>query len=85
MLGRMNDFKVFSGSSHPILAQQITQYLNIELGKIALGTFPDGEIDVQILESVRGMDVFVLQSIGRTYKAKEFLFKNFLEIASVTG
>lgn len=54
----------FSGSSHPELAQEVGEHLGIPLGQITLGQFPDGEISVQILENVRGRDVFVLQTIA---------------------
>lgn len=64
MLEEGNQYKIFSGSSHPALAEKISQYLNEPLGKVKLETFPDGEIFVQILENVRGRDVFVVQSIA---------------------
>ncbi len=60
-----HSFMLFAGSSHPELAQQIADCLGIGLGKVILETFPDGEIGAQILESVRGQDVFILQSIAR--------------------
>jgi len=60
-----NHFLLFAGSSHPELAQQIADNLRIPLGKVQIETFPDGEIGVQILENVRGRDVFVLQTIAR--------------------
>ncbi len=56
---------LFSGSSHRELAQEIAQCLGITLGNVLIETFPDNEIGVQILENVRGRDVFVLQSIAR--------------------
>ncbi len=56
---------LFAGTSHPELAQEIGKCLGINLGKAVIETFPDGEIGAQILESVRGRDVFVLQSIAR--------------------
>ena len=56
---------LFAGTSHPELAQQIAKELGIRLGKIRIETFPDEEIGVQILENVRGKDVFVLQTIAR--------------------
>ncbi len=56
---------LFSGSSHRELAQEIAQSLGITLGNVLIETFPDNEIGVQILENVRGRDVFVLQSIAR--------------------
>lgn len=55
-------FMLFSGSSHPRLAEEVARSMNITLGKIRIEPFPDGEIGVQILENVRGKDVFVLQS-----------------------
>jgi ribose-phosphate pyrophosphokinase len=55
---------IFSGSSHPVLAQKIAQHLGDTLGKISLGRFPDGEISVEIGENVRGRDIFVVQSIA---------------------
>ncbi|WP_213105552.1 ribose-phosphate diphosphokinase [Candidatus Protochlamydia amoebophila] len=55
---------LFAGSSHPILATEIAQQLKISLGQMQLSKFPDGEIGVQLLESVRGKDTFVLQSIA---------------------
>jgi ribose-phosphate pyrophosphokinase len=56
---------LFAGTSHPELARQIAKELRIRLGKIQIETFPDEEIGVQILENVRGKDVFVLQTIAR--------------------
>lgn len=58
-------FILFAGSSHPELAQQIAKDMGIALGNVSIETFPDGEIGVQILENVRGRDVFVLQTIAR--------------------
>lgn len=55
---------LFAGSSHPTLAREIAQHLQVSLGQMSLSRFPDGEIEVQILESVRGRDVFVLQSVA---------------------
>ncbi len=54
----------FTGSSHPVLAQQIVDHLRVPLGRRELATFPDGEISVQIQENVRGCDAFIIQSIG---------------------
>lgn len=58
-------YMLFAGTSHPELAQQIARCLGKQLGKALVEKFPDGEIGVQILESVRGRDVFVVQSIAR--------------------
>jgi ribose-phosphate pyrophosphokinase len=54
---------VFTGSATPKLAADVVRHLNIHLGKAKVGRFSDGEIMVEVLENVRGKDVFVLQSI----------------------
>ncbi len=54
--------KLFSGNANLDLANRVAQRLNISLGKAKVGKFSDGEIMVEILENVRGHDVFVLQS-----------------------
>lgn len=56
------DFKVFTGSSNPALAQRICAYLERPLGQAQVGRFSDGEIQVEIGENVRGLDVFIIQS-----------------------
>ena len=53
---------VFTGNANPTLAQDVAQHLNIQLGRAMVGRFSDGEIMVEILDHVRGKDVFVLQS-----------------------
>ncbi len=59
----MGEIKLFCGGSHPRLAEGVSAHLGISLSGMKLGRFSDGEIHVQILESVRGKDVFVLQSL----------------------
>lgn len=61
----MKNFMIFSGSSHPKLASDIAKKLGVGLGKVLIETFPDGEVGVQVLENVRGKDVFVVQSPTR--------------------
>ncbi|MCE2983695.1 MAG: ribose-phosphate pyrophosphokinase [Parachlamydia sp.] len=61
---RDSAFLLFAGSSHLKLAKEVADILKIPLGQIQSDSFPDGEISVQILESVRGKDVFVLQSVA---------------------
>lgn len=56
------DIKIFSGRSNPSLAEEIAAYLQLPLGKMVLGNFPDGEISARIDEDVRGRDVFLVQS-----------------------
>ena len=53
--------KVFSGNAHPALAREICAQLKVPLGEAYVGRFPDGEVRLQILENVRGTDVFVIQ------------------------
>ena len=54
--------RIFSGNANPKLAQAVCRHLNISLGRAVVGKFSDGEIMVELLENVRGRDVFVLQS-----------------------
>src|SRR5258706_2172107 len=54
---------VFTGSATPQLAADVVQHLNIHLGRAKVGRFSDGEVMIEVLENVRGKDVFVLQSI----------------------
>ncbi|CAN6463816.1 unnamed protein product [Victoria cruziana] len=53
--------RIFSGTANPLLAQEIACYMGLELGKIKIKRFADGEIYVQLQESVRGCDVFLVQ------------------------
>ena len=54
--------RVFAGNSNPELARSICDYLGLQLGNARVGRFSDGEIRVEIDESVRGADVYVIQS-----------------------
>lgn len=56
------DIKIFSGNSNKALAEAICKHLNLELGKLDVGRFSDGESSIYIKETVRGCDVFVVQS-----------------------
>jgi ribose-phosphate pyrophosphokinase len=56
-----DDVKVFSGNGNPALARAICEYLRLPLGGWKLSRFSDGEVYCQILENVRGTDVFVIQ------------------------
>jgi ribose-phosphate pyrophosphokinase len=59
--GDLDKLRVFSGNANRVLAESICEYLDIEIGKAKVGTFSDGEIQVEIEESVRGMDTFLIQ------------------------
>jgi ribose-phosphate pyrophosphokinase len=64
----MNDtasrLMLFAGNANPSLAQDIANYLRMPLGKATVGRFSDGEVQIEILENVRGKDVFVIQPTG---------------------
>jgi len=53
---------VFTGNANPKLAEAVTQQLGISLGRATVDRFSDGEVMVELLENVRGKDVFILQS-----------------------
>ncbi len=57
----MKGFKIFSGSAHPEFSQEIARYLDSMVSKASVSRFSDGEISVQISESVRGKDIFIIQ------------------------
>ena len=58
----MDNKVIFTGGSNPQLATKVAENLNANLGAIKVGTFSDGEINVEITENVRGKDTFVIQS-----------------------
>ena len=71
---KMNNKVLFTGSSNPQLAIKVAENLDANLGAIKVGTFSDGEINVEINENVRGKDTFVIQSTN--YPAE----KNLMEL-----
>ncbi|HBK1813113.1 TPA: ribose-phosphate pyrophosphokinase [Campylobacter jejuni] len=58
----MRGYKIFSGSANVEFARQVSKYLSLSLSDAGVKRFSDGEISVQIDESVRGKDVFIIQS-----------------------
>jgi ribose-phosphate pyrophosphokinase len=52
---------VFTGKANPALAQEITRHLRVPLGRAHVGRFSDGEVNVELMENVRGRDVFIVQ------------------------
>lgn len=58
----VHDIVVFSGSSHPGIAEKICQNLSLDKGKVKLGKFSNGETSISVNESVREKDVYVVQS-----------------------
>jgi len=61
--GDCERLRIFTGNSNIELVQKIATQLGTSIGKAVVKTFSDGEINVEIHESVRGMDVFVIQSV----------------------
>ncbi|MCU0232639.1 MAG: ribose-phosphate pyrophosphokinase [Thermoanaerobaculales bacterium] len=59
-----NPLLIFSGRANPALTESICGYLQIEMGRIRLGSFSDGELFCQIEENARGADVFIVQPTG---------------------
>lgn len=62
MISHGKNIKILSGNSHPALAEQIAKALGLPLGNCTVSHFADGEISVSIGETVRGSDVFIVQS-----------------------
>ncbi|MEI8282718.1 MAG: ribose-phosphate pyrophosphokinase-like domain-containing protein, partial [Armatimonadota bacterium] len=56
-----NGFKLFAGNANPELASRVANELGIRLGELKASKFADGEIRIEIQESARGSDVFLLQ------------------------
>ncbi|NLL17819.1 MAG: ribose-phosphate pyrophosphokinase [Clostridia bacterium] len=61
MSGVQQKFKIFTGNANPGLAEEIAEYLGVDLGAAKVQRFSDGEISININESVRGADVYVVQ------------------------
>lgn len=58
----MSDIVLFSGNATPDLAKSIANHLNVSLGQAKVGRFSDGEVTVEIMENVRGMHAYIIQS-----------------------
>jgi ribose-phosphate pyrophosphokinase len=57
-----DQLEVFTGNSNAALAREVCDHLNVKLGEAEVGRFPDGEVNVEVRENVRGGDCFVIQS-----------------------
>jgi len=57
----VSKLKVFTGSAHPELAKMVVDRLGVPLGKAKVSQFSDGESAIELLEDVRGKDVFIIQ------------------------
>jgi ribose-phosphate pyrophosphokinase len=65
-MARSNEFdssslSVFAGNANPQLAQEISRHLHVPLGRAHVGRFSDGEVNAELMENVRGRDVFIVQ------------------------
>lgn len=84
----MSSYTLFAGSSHPQLGEEIAASLGVKLGRIAIETYPDQEIGAQVLENVRGKEVFLLQSLARRpnhYLMELLILVDALKRASAKG
>jgi ribose-phosphate pyrophosphokinase len=61
MTDTTNQLMLFTGNANTALAQDISNYLRVPMGKAHVGRFSDGEVQIEILENVRGKDVFIIQ------------------------
>ena len=57
----IDNLLIFSGNANPNLSAQVVDYLKVPLGNARVEQFSDGEIAIEILENVRGRDVFIIQ------------------------
>lgn len=57
-----DQLEIFTGNSNPALAREVAEHLDVKLGQVEVGRFPDGEVMVEVRENVRGGDCFVIQS-----------------------
>ena len=57
----IENLAIFAGNANPDLAQQVARYLGSSIGKALVNSFSDGEVNVEILENVRGQDIYVIQ------------------------
>jgi len=64
-VGDTSRMMIFAGNANPQLAHKVVDYLGLRMGKATVGRFSDGEVQVEILENVRGRDVFIIQPTGQ--------------------
>lgn len=57
----MRGYKIFTGTAYPEFAEEVARFLDVPVANAIVGKFSDGEINVQISESVRGKDIFIIQ------------------------
>ena len=78
MTPKNEEMKIFAGTSHPELANKIVKYLGVDLSKINVSRFSGGEIYARILENIRGMSAYVIQTC--TQNVNEDLMELFIVI-----
>src|SRR5919201_5047358 len=71
---------LFSGRANPTLAAKIAQKLGVDLGPVTLKTFSNGEVYCRYEESIRGADVFIVQSICANERTKVSLNASLMEL-----
>ena len=59
--GSFSEYKIFTGNAHPLLAEEIASIMGKPVGKCEVAQFSDGEISLNLWESVRGVDVYIVQ------------------------
>jgi ribose-phosphate pyrophosphokinase len=60
-MGLRQSMKLFTGNANVTLAQKVADHLQVELGKAIVGNFSDGETMIEVMENIRGQDVFIIQ------------------------
>ena len=65
-----SDFRLFAGRANPALAKEIGAILGVELSKISISPFPNLETRVQIEESIRGTDIYIIQPTSEPRQRK---------------
>jgi ribose-phosphate pyrophosphokinase len=73
-----SQMQLISGRAHPELSKEIADYLGVELSQVVIGNFANGEVSIRFNESLRGNDVFIIQTQGT--KVHEYLFEQLLMI-----
>ena len=73
MAAKNGSIKLVAGNSNPVLAQEIADRLDLQLTKASVRRFADNEIFVEVLENVRGSDVYIIQSTS--YPANDHLME----------
>ena len=81
----MSNIKVFGGSSHPELTRAICERLNLPVGRANCTKFANGETKVEIQESVRGEDVFIIQVKSGLFISAHFIRPPFILSAVCPG